>query len=340
VTEPGTGPTTPQSRPASAARTSQRTRFRAGAVIALAVAAGLILWLSLRKDDSESAPKAVSAAELQSLATSVGHPVFWIGELEGNTLELTKASNGAIVVRYLPPGVSVGAQGEYWTVATYPFRDTYAAIQKIAKQRDITSIKLAHGGLAEYANSNPNDVHAAYPGIDYQAEVFAPRGRAVELVKEGRLTSFGGPEGGPVPSSEPKPKAVSPAGLKALASKLGHALYWAGRKDGSTYELTRVPNGGLIIRYLPPGVQVGSAKSYLSVGTYPFKDAYAGIQRAGKPAGQKTFKLKGGGLAVYNSKDPSNVHFAYPNSDVQIEVFDPAKKAQQLVATGRIVSIG
>ena len=314
---------------------TQTIRFRTGAVIAIAVAAGLILWLALRNTGSGNA-KAVSAADLQGLASSVGHPVFWLGQQDGDTNELTRRSDGSIIVRYLPPGVGIGAQGQYWSVATYPFPGAFAAIKRAFRAGGATEIKLAHGGLAEYLNTNPNNVHAAYPGYPYQVEVFAPGGEAVALVQAGRLTSFGGPKGG---SLAPKPKAATAADLKALAGSLGHPIYWAGPKKGYTYELTRSPNGNLSIRYLPPGVRIGARQAYLSVGTYPFAGALAGIQRVATQKGQRTIKLAGGGLAVFNPKIPTDVHLAYPGSNYQVEVFDPTGKTRQLVASGRITSI-
>ena len=310
-------------------------RFRTAALVAIAVAVGLILWLALRDTGSGKA-KAVSAGDLQELATSVGHPVFWLGQVDGDTNELTRKSDGSIIIRYLPPGVAVGAQGQYWSVATYPFSGAYAGIKRALKARGATQIKLAHGGLAEYLNTNPNNVHAAYPGYAYQVEVFAPGGQAVALVQQGKLTSFGGPKGGAI---GPKPKAASPAALKSLAGSLGHSIYWAGPKKGYTYELNRNPNGSLYIRYLPPGVRVGSSKTYLSVATYPFVGALAGIQRVAKQKGQRTIKLAGGGLAVYNPKIPNDVHLAFPGSNYQVEVYDPAGKTRQIVASGRITVI-
>jgi hypothetical protein len=326
---------TPQDKPAT--RTVQDARFRTGAVIALAAAAGLILWLALRGGGSGSSAKAVTPARLSALATSVGHPVFWIGEQKDNTYELTRESNGSIIVRYLPPGVAVGAQGQYWSVATYPFAGAFAAIQRTLRREGTTRIKLAHGGLAEYANTNLNNVHAAYPGYAYQIEIFAPGGEAVALARAGRLTSFGGPRGGVAPAA--KPKAASLANLRSLARSLGHPLYWAGPKKGYTYELNRQAGGGIYIRYLPAGVRVGTTQKYLSVATYPFPGAFAGIQRAAKQRGQRTIKLRGGGLAVFSPRIPTNVHLAYPGSDYQVEVFDPARKARQLVSAGRVTSI-
>jgi hypothetical protein len=330
--EPVSQPATP--RAAASAGTFRNLRFRVGALIVLAVIGGLILWLSLRNGGSSA--KAASVAEIRTLATSVGHPVFWVGPLNGYTYELERASNGSIYIRYLPPGVTPGAKGQFLTVATYPFRGAYVAIQNVLKQGGSRPIRLAHNGLAEFSTTNPNNVHAAYPGINYQAEVFDPRGGAAALVREGRLAAFGGPSG----STEPKPIAASPAKLRSFAKTLGHPIYWVGRKSGYTYELRRTLDGKVYIRYLPPGVRVGAKRSYLTIATYPYPGARAGIRRAAKKPHQVEFRLAGGGLAVVDARNPNNVHLAYPDSDYQVEVFDPAGHARRVAASGRVSVIG
>jgi len=290
------------------------------------------------RDTGSGNAKAVSAADLQKLATSVGHPVFWLGQVDGDTNELTSKSNGSIIIRYLPPGVAVGAQGQYWSVATYPFPGAYAGIQRALKAGGATQIKLAHGGLAEYLNTNPNNVHAAYPGYAYQVEVFAPGGQAVALVQQGKLTSFGGPKGGAI---APKPKAASPAALKSLAGSLGHPIYWVGPKHGYTYELTQTDDGKVYVRYLPPGVAVGAKDAYLSVGTYPYANAFAETKGLLSQPGNEKVAVPGGGVAVYGKSYPQSIHLAYPGSNLQVEVFDPSAAAvRRIVSSGELHAIG
>src|SRR4051812_141828 len=71
----------------------RNVRFRAGALIALAVVLGLILWLALRDTGGSSStasagkPTAVTEDQLSTLAASVGHPVFWLGRRDGYTYE-------------------------------------------------------------------------------------------------------------------------------------------------------------------------------------------------------------------------------------------------------------
>ncbi len=90
------------------------------------------------------------------------------------------------------------------------------------------------------------------------------------------------------------------------------------------------------MRYLPAGVRIGVARTYLTVATYPLKDAFATTREAAKEAGAVTIAIAGG-IAFSNPARPTSVYLAFPGIDEQIEVFDPsAKRAHRLVAGGRI----
>ena len=104
----------------------------------------------------------------------LGHPIFWLGPKKGYTYELTQTGNGKIYVRYLPHGVDVGADKPYLTVATYPFPGAYAAIRKQATAKGAVTARLAGGGVAVLDDGYPESVHVAYPGVDYQVEVYDP----------------------------------------------------------------------------------------------------------------------------------------------------------------------
>jgi len=334
--------TVPQTRLTPTARP---WRFRFVALIVTAAAAGLIVWLAVRDNGSSSSSKtqassvtAVSVAQLQSLAASVGHPVFWVGPKAGDTLELSRNSNGSIFVRYLPAGVKIGSTTPYLTVATYPFAGAYAAIRTVASQSGSTPMKVADGGLGVMSASYPQSVHVAYPGVDYQVEVYDPTpGTAENLVAGGNLEAFGSLTAG---STSP-PRAVSLAGLKSFARSLGHPLYWVGPKKGYTYELRRTSQGQLYVRYLPAGVKVGAAPPYLTVGTYPFPAAFGAMQALAKQPGETSIAIAHGGIAVFDTSYPKSIHLAFPGSSYEIEVFDPVPAVvRQIVASGQVNSIG
>jgi hypothetical protein len=139
------------------------------------------------------------------------------------------------------------------------------------------------------------------------------------------------------PSPRETIKAASPRSLRALARASGHPIYWAGRRPGVKYELTRVTDGRIYIRYLPAGAAIGTKHPYPIVATYPVPNAYQAVRTAAKKTGAVTFHAPRGGLALYNQGAPTNVYLAYPGSKYQVEVFDPSpSRARQLVRSGTI----
>ena len=61
------------------------------------------------------------------------------------------------------------------------------------------------------------------------------------------------------------------------------------------------------------------------------------VQAAAKNEGSRSVDLDGGGLAVYDTKAPTNVHLAFPDEAYQVEVFSPTGDlALRLVANGKI----
>jgi hypothetical protein len=120
--------------------------------------------------------------------------------------------------------------------------------------------------------------------------------------------------------------------------KLGHPIYWAGVEPDDTYELTRTKDGSVYVRYLPQGISVGDRRpNYLTIGTYPQKDAFRILRATAEKNQVATMDLDNGGLAFVDKKHPTSVYIAYPNADFQIEVYDPAPgRARQLVTSGQV----
>ena len=322
-------------------------------MIAIAIAAGLVAWLLLRDDgDSSSKPAQVAGAttttkaKLADLAAKVQHPIFWLGPDRGSTYELTQTGNGKIYVRYLPDGVDVGDNKPYRTVVTYPFPGAYPAVKKQAAAKGAVTARLARNGIAVLDNRYPQSVHVAYPGVNFQVEVYDPTAaRAMQLVSSGRLRHLGRLQASPSAAATPsgaKPTAASVDELKSLAGKLGHPIYWAGARPGYTYELTRTTQGKVFIRYLPPGAKVGDPRAgFLTVATYPFSGAFAAVTKASRAAGGgATIRLADGGIGVVDGTYPKSIHLAYPGVSYQIEVYDPSPSAgRELVASGAIAPV-
>src|SRR4051794_23163163 len=133
-------PSPPSETAASTSSVSSASRgtkqFRVAALVVVILAAILVAWLVLRDDGGSSTASGATAAtgaQITALPARLGHPVFWLGPKEGTTYELTETSNGSVYIRYLPPGVEVGAKERYQTVATYPFPGAYAALLGVIK---------------------------------------------------------------------------------------------------------------------------------------------------------------------------------------------------------------
>ena len=323
-----------------------RSRVRFGAVIAVALAAGFVVWFLLRDTGSSSVKPAVASdafaitsRDLGRLALSPTSRSSRLGRKAGDTYELTRDQGGNIYLRYLPAGVVVGSAKPYLTVATYPFPGADAALEKQAAAKGAVTAKLAGGGIAILDSSYPESVHVAYPNIPFQVEVFDPTpAKAMQLVSAGGLASLGSlrSSAGTPGRSAGVPVAASVGDLKALVLRLGHPIYWAGPKAGDTYELTQTSSGKVYIRYLPSGTKVGDPRAhFLTVATYPFPGAYAVVRKTAKGAAR--IGLARGGVAVVDSSYPKSIHLAFPGVSYQAEVFDPSPSAvRKLVASGAI----
>lgn len=138
------------------------------------------------------------------------------------------------------------------------------------------------------------------------------------------------------------PVAASQADLVDLSGSLDQPVYWAGKQPGTTQlELTQTQDGNVYVRYLTNNAPVSSAKpSYLTVGTYPFPDAYHALQVIAKRPGGIEKDVADDGLVVTNRNSPKSVYLAYPDQDVQVEVYDPhPAKALELVTSGAIAPV-
>jgi hypothetical protein len=282
---------------------------------------------------------ALSEQGLQTLSSTLDQPIYWAGPERGTTYELTQAAGHRIYVRYLPPRIPVGSTKTFLTVGTYPMAGAYAVTSGVA--REAGSVRIAGGGgaVAFYRRSVPTSVYLAYPGSDYQLEVFDPvAARAQQLVASGAIQTV-------IPHvvvpALPKTRtaAVSAVELKALSAQLGHPIYWLGQQHGSTYELSQTAGGRVYLRYLPAGVALGVDRPYLTVGTYPMTGAFATTEAAARQHGVVTIPVPGG-VAFYSQARPTSVYVAFPGVNEQIEVFDPSSAlVHQVVAALQVRAV-
>jgi hypothetical protein len=144
----------------------------------------------------------------------------------------------------------------------------------------------------------------------------------------------------PTPPTKTVRAATLPQ-LQALSTALGRPIYWAGARAPSTYELTTTSDGRVYVRYLPPGVAIGSpSASFLAVGTYVVPNAAAALRAAARSRGGVVKTLPGGAVIFYSRARPTSVYLAYPGASEQIEVYDPSPvTALGLVLHGKVTPV-
>jgi hypothetical protein len=312
------------------------------AVIAVVVVAIVILTSGGGEDDDAAARRAPAVAaspdRLGTVAERLGRPVYWAGPQGGVTYELTETRDGRVFVRYLPNGVAVGApEADYLTVATYPQRDAVATLRATARRQGVAVVETPGGGFAFQDVNRAESAYLAFPGVDVQIEIFDKRpGRALRLASSGQIAGISGPR-----PADVAPRAATAAELRALPGELGHPVYWAGPEAQGTYELTRTSDGRVYVRYLPEGVGIDADDpDYLTVGTYPQRDASAALRRAAADSGARTFAVANGGVAYVDERYPDSVYVAFPGADVQVEVYEPqGDGARALLRSGRLVPV-
>ena len=190
---PTTPPETPKQVPGG-------TGVRIGAVIAIAVLVAVVVWALVDRGDDSAAvettteatvtgeatgPIKLAVSGIRALSAAAGQPIYWIGRRPGNTLEFIRTADGKVYLRYLPPGVEVGApKADFTIIGTYPFPDAFESLQRISGGKEVAA---PGGGIAVVHAGYPQSVHVAYPDVDYQIEVYDPSpARALELATSGR----------------------------------------------------------------------------------------------------------------------------------------------------------
>ena len=113
--------------------------------------------------------------------------------------------------------------------------------------------------------------------------------------------------------------------LRGAVALLATPVYWIGPIDGYEYILDVSINGLILVRYVPTDVELLDEKNrYTAVGTYSVADAHEVTKARGQEGGSTVGLINEDGAAVfYDSNSPLNAFLAYPNIDIQVEVFDP-----------------
>lgn len=121
--------------------------------------------------------------------------------------------------------------------------------------------------------------------------------------------------------------------LRQIVSELGQTIYWAGPMTNARYTLS-VNDTASFVRYLPEGKGADdTSMNYLIIATYVINGAFDAVRSAGNEQEGISITNSDGAAIYYNKSSPNNIYLAYPNSNFQIEIFDPSDERALQVAT-------
>lgn len=171
-------------------------------IVALALLVGVIAWIATKGDGGGSAPapastgveaEIVSGAELEELAASAGHAVYWAGEVPGKEMEASETAEGDFQVRYLDEGTEAGGGSKgVLTIGSYPLPDPVAAVEGFAARKGSLTRRSADGREVVTSVEKPTSVYFASSDGSVQVEVYDPNyKRAMSLALSAHVRPVG-----------------------------------------------------------------------------------------------------------------------------------------------------
>lgn len=118
---------------------------------------------------------ALTESELISAVKKLGVTVYWAGPVKGAKYTLSVPADGQAYVRYLPNGQGLtDTNPNYVVIATYTTTNAFDATQSAGNTTNGITFINADGAAVYYNKSTATNVYVAYPGKDFQIEVFDP----------------------------------------------------------------------------------------------------------------------------------------------------------------------
>jgi hypothetical protein len=151
-------------------------------VLAVGLSAWLIVLLVSGGDDfklTTGEPQIASVSDLESWVEDTGRTIYWVGERDSTSYELTETASGRVYVRYLPEGAEAGdpAPG-YVTVGTYPVSDAAGVLRDAADAREGKELAMSkNGAVVLLETKRAENVHMAFPNTNEQIEIYSPEPR-------------------------------------------------------------------------------------------------------------------------------------------------------------------
>jgi len=117
----------------------------------------------------------LTESELKSLLRENDIQAYWTGPLEDATYTLNASTTGQVFIRYVPSGEQCDdVRPNYRVIATYAETNAFATTEAAGGTADGVSLLNADGSIVYFNKNVPTNIYVAFPGIDYQIEIYDP----------------------------------------------------------------------------------------------------------------------------------------------------------------------
>jgi hypothetical protein len=117
----------------------------------------------------------LTEGELKNVISENKIQAYWTGPLKDATYSINSATAGQVFIRYIPKGEECGSTAaSFRVIATYAEADAFSATQQAGNQAEGVSLANTDGSVVYFNKNAPSNVYVAYPGIDYQIEIYDP----------------------------------------------------------------------------------------------------------------------------------------------------------------------
>lgn len=117
----------------------------------------------------------LTESELKSIVKENDIQAYWTGPLENATYSLNSSTAGQVFIRYVPEGEKCDdVRSNFRVIATYQEANAFATTESAGTTADGVSLLNADGSIVYFNKNVPTNIYLAYPGIDYQIEIYDP----------------------------------------------------------------------------------------------------------------------------------------------------------------------
>lgn len=113
--------------------------------------------------------------ELRNLVSTQKITAYWAGPISDATYSVNTTNSGEVFLRYVQKGQSCDSNSkDFRVIATYSVSGAYDSTKKAGSQANGVSLANQDGSVVYFNKDLPTNVYLAYPGINYQIEIYDP----------------------------------------------------------------------------------------------------------------------------------------------------------------------